>query len=115
MKIESNNIIPAAVTNNASSERAGAGVTAGNAPGKTSFGSSDAADASVAPQGVPVTMSKLASNMAQLQQGSVSDVNQQKVDSVRAAIQQGTFKVNAGAIADKMLATAQEMLQQKSR
>jgi anti-sigma28 factor (negative regulator of flagellin synthesis) len=33
---------------------------------------------------------------------------------VRAAIQQGTFKVNAGAIADKMLATAQEMLQQKS-
>jgi negative regulator of flagellin synthesis FlgM len=110
MKIESNNIVPA-VTTNTSPEKTGA--AAGNSPEKARSGSS-AAPTSSSSQGVPVTMSKQASNMAQLQQASVSDVNQQKVDSVRAAIQQGTFKVNAGAIADKMLATAQEMLQKKS-
>ena len=111
MKIESNNIIPA-VTTNAPADKAGA--AAGSIPGKPQAETNSYA-APASPQGVPVTMSTQASNMVQARQASVSDVNQQKVDSVRSAIQQGTFKPNPVAIADKMLATAQEMLQQKSR
>lgn len=40
----------------------------------------------------------------------VADIDAQKVATVRAAIQDGSYKVNAEAIADKLLANAQEML-----
>jgi negative regulator of flagellin synthesis FlgM len=33
-----------------------------------------------------------------------------KVNAVRAAIQQGTYKINADAIAGKLLSNAQELL-----
>jgi len=39
------------------------------------------------------------------------DVDADKVSAVRSAIAQGTFVVNAGAIADKLLSHAQETLQ----
>lgn len=111
MKIESKPIIPAVTTNPVPAEKAGA--VAGNAPEKTPREANAAAPAP-RPQGVPVTMSKLASNMVQSRQASAAEVDQKKVDSVRTAIEKKTFKVNAEAIADKMLANAQEMLQQKS-
>ena len=44
--------------------------------------------------------------------GSV--VDQAKVDAVRGAIASGTYKVNAGAIADKMLSNAEEILRRQS-
>jgi negative regulator of flagellin synthesis FlgM len=37
-------------------------------------------------------------------------VDTAKVDAVRTAISQGTYVVNPGVIADKMLSNAQEML-----
>jgi negative regulator of flagellin synthesis FlgM len=39
-----------------------------------------------------------------------ADVDTQKVATVRAAIQDGTYVVNPEAIADKLLSNAQEML-----
>jgi len=42
--------------------------------------------------------------------GEAPDVDMAKVNAVRASIAQGTYKVNAEAIADKMLSNAQEML-----
>lgn len=57
--------------------------------------------------GVAVTVSTLARTLAA---GDASEVDAKKVESVRAAIEQGTFKVNAEAIADKLLANAEEML-----
>lgn len=38
------------------------------------------------------------------------DIDMEKVNAVRAAIEQGTYKVDAGAIADKMLAGARDFL-----
>lgn len=57
-----------------------------------------------------VTVSPAATAARQV---SVADVDQKKVDSVRSAIEKKTFKVNAEAIADKMLANAEEMLKRK--
>ena len=110
MKIESNKIIPA-VTTNAAADKAGAAAGSVSAKPQTQANSYAAPES---PQGVPVTMSPQASNMVLARQASVSDVNQHKVDSVRNAIQQGIFKPNPVAIADKMLLNAQEMLQKKS-
>lgn len=62
------------------------------------------------PAGVAVTVSTLARTLAAATTDGAGEVDAEKVSSVRAAIQQGTYKVNAEAIADKLLANAQEIL-----
>lgn len=60
--------------------------------------------------GVAVTVSTLARTLEAVKSGETADVDMAKVNSVRAAIQKGTYVVNPEAIADKLLANAQEML-----
>lgn len=60
--------------------------------------------------GVAVTVSTLARTLGAAKSGETADVDVEKVNLVRAAIQDGTYKVNPEAIADKLLANAQEML-----
>lgn len=64
--------------------------------------------------GVAVTVSNLARGLEKAARTSASDIDTQKVESVKAAIQDGTFTVNPEAIADKMLADAKEILQRTS-
>lgn len=65
--------------------------------------------AKVAASGVPVTLSRNAREIEQNSRTS-SDFDASRVKAVRSAIESGTFKVNAGAIADKMLANAEEII-----
>lgn len=60
--------------------------------------------------GVAVTVSTLARTLVETHRGEAAEVDAEKVNAVRAAIQQGAYKVNAEAIADKLLANAQEVL-----
>jgi negative regulator of flagellin synthesis FlgM len=61
-----------------------------------------------------VQLSELASRLNQLEsQFAQSDFNAGKVEQVRAAIAQGRFKVNAEAVADKLLASVAELLGKK--
>ncbi len=61
--------------------------------------------------GVAVTVSTAARSMAAAAgRSDAADVDMDKVNAVRAAIQQGTYTVNAAAIADKLLSNAQELL-----
>lgn len=60
--------------------------------------------------GVAVTVSTLARTLEAASANEAADVDTAKVDAVRTAIQQGTYVVNPEAIADKLLANAQEML-----
>lgn len=80
---------------------------------------SAAAGAAAKPQpgaGVTVTLSSSASQAISGAGGSGNDVfNAEKVEAMKAAIADGSFKVNAEAIADKMLANAAEMLSAGSR
>lgn len=62
----------------------------------------------VKPQGVTVTLSP--STVSALGSGGSEVFNTEKVEAMKAAIANGTFQVNAEAIADKMLANAAEML-----
>ncbi len=64
--------------------------------------------------GVAVTVSTLARALEKPER-SDADVDTQKVASVKAAIEDGTFVVNAEAIADKLLSNAQEMLDRTTR
>lgn len=62
--------------------------------------------------GVAVTVSTAARSLAAAGRSDTADVDMDmdKVNAVRAAIQQGTYTVNADAIADKLLSNAQELL-----
>ncbi len=60
--------------------------------------------------GVGVTVSNLARTLEATRSDDTSDVDMNKVNAVRQAIEQNTFAVNPEAIADKLLANAREML-----
>lgn len=59
---------------------------------------------------VAVTVSTLARTLGAAKSGEAADIDMEKVNAVRTAIKEGTFVVDAEAIADKLLANAQEML-----
>lgn len=75
-------------------------------------GSSKPAGAAVAPgSSVSVTLSPVTQTMTNGVARSGTDVfNAEKVQAMRAAIQNGSFSVNAEAVADKLLSNAREML-----
>jgi negative regulator of flagellin synthesis FlgM len=58
--------------------------------------------------GVPVTVSMTARTLAQSGRAT-ADFDAGRVKAVKAAIEKGTFTVDAEAIADKMLSNAQEI------
>lgn len=60
--------------------------------------------------GVAVTVSSRAREMGRTDLDTTADMDMDKVNAVRAAIAQGTYTVNAGAIADKLLGSAREFL-----
>ena len=60
--------------------------------------------------GEGVTVSTLARTLEATRSDDTSEVDLDKVNAVRQAIEQKTYTVNAEAIADKLLANAREML-----
>ena len=77
---------------------------------KTGAGAAATASQSASSAGVAVTVSTQTRALEQANRGESVDVDMEKVNAVRAAIEQGTYAVNPEVIADKLLANAQEML-----
>lgn len=100
--VPSKNLPPVGQTGTQPSAKAGQGAPA------TSANTATAKNAHSA--GVAVTVSNLARSLATAESGATSDVDTQKVSETRSAIQKGTYAVNPQAIADKLLANAEEML-----
>jgi len=63
--------------------------------------------------GVAVTVSTLARTLEASSTVDMPDVDLKKVQATRASIADGSYVVNPGAIADKLLANAQEILQRQ--
>src|SRR2546423_15030711 len=62
-----------------------------------------------------VQLSDLGSRLSQLEaQFAGSDFDVKKVEEIRTAIAEGRFKVNADAIADKLLSSVSELLGKKT-
>ena len=81
------------------------------AAAKASQSAAATAQSGATSAGVAVTVSTqaLALDRVAATQGSDSEVDTAKVEAVRTAIEQGTYLVSPEAIADKLLANAQEM------
>lgn len=77
---------------------------------KAGSGAAVAAGKKAGPAGVAVTVSTRAHALERAHQDEAADVNMEKVEAVRSAIEQGTYVVNPEAIADKLLSNAKEML-----
>lgn len=83
-------------------------------PAKPERGAVAAANANSAKStlsaGMAITVSTAARSLSAAGRTDAADVDMDKVNAVRAAIQQGTYKINADAIAGKLLSNAQELL-----
>lgn len=55
------------------------------------------------------------SSMSALGESSGSDIDAVKVESIKAALRDGSYKIDSGNIADGMLSTARDLLQARSR
>ncbi|MDR5748603.1 flagellar biosynthesis anti-sigma factor FlgM [Caballeronia sp. LZ029] len=55
------------------------------------------------------------SSMSALGESSGSDIDTAKVESIKAALRDGSYKIDSGNIADGMLSTARDLLQARSR
>jgi len=77
---------------------------------KASQGAAGAAQSSATSAGVSVSVSTLSRALEQPEPTTSSEIDTAKVNAMKTAIQNGTFKVNPEAIADKLLSNAQEML-----
>lgn len=103
MKIGQPSDLTAQLAQTQSSNAQKASTTAQTAPQSTAVKSSRSA-------GVAVSVSTLARTLAQPGLGEASEVDAQKVASMKASIAKGSYSVNAETIADKLLSSAQEML-----
>lgn len=80
-----------------------------NAP-KAEPTAAQAAKSSATDSGVAVVITSTAKALGKPPVTQSSDIDQAKVAAVKASIQDGTFTVNAEAIADKLLSNAQDLL-----
>lgn len=103
MKISQPSDNPVVLSSNVASTAPKTGSVAA-APAKS------AASKGTQPAGVAVTVSPMARSLEAGNTGETPDVDTAKVSAVRASIANGTYTVNAEAIADKLLSNAKEML-----
>lgn len=61
---------------------------------------------SSSPSSAEVQLSVLSSQL----QGDAAPVDRARIDEIKQAISEGRFSINAGAIADRLLATAKELV-----
>jgi negative regulator of flagellin synthesis FlgM len=110
MKIGQTPEIPASVpqANSAASQKAGP------PPSPVATASTEATQ-STRSAGVAVSVSQQARALEKAGRDETADVDMQKVAAVRSAIQDGSYVVNPEAIADKLLANAQEMLKRTTQ
>ncbi|KND60880.1 Negative regulator of flagellin synthesis [Candidatus Burkholderia verschuerenii] len=55
------------------------------------------------------------SSMFALSTSGGSDIDSAKVESIKAALRDGSYKIDSGKIADGMLSTARDLLQTRTR
>lgn len=103
----SDNSIPVHSSTAASAQKTGQGAAASS---EASAAATAAANQGTRSAGVAVTVSTLARGLEKAGRGEAADIDTQKVATVKAAIQDGSYVVNPEAIADKLLSNAQEML-----
>lgn len=103
MKISQPSDNPTAVSSNLSALAVKNGPAASTLAKQTATKSTQSA-------GVSVTVSTLARSLDASGMGEAPDVDMGKVNIMRSAIAEGTYKVNPEVIADRLLSGAQDML-----
>ena len=97
------------VTSPSVSEVAGQKSQAANAP-KAEQSAAQTAKATANNAGVAVSIGSTARSLSKDAVNQSAEINSAKVEAVKASIQDGTFVVNAEAIADKLLSSAKEFM-----
>lgn len=87
-----------------------------NEPVRLDSGAKAPAKSTPQPAGADGAMGGVATRLSSIetQLSADSGIDRAKVDSIKQAISDGTFKVNAEVVADKLIASAQEMRGKKA-
>ena len=87
-------------------------VPGNNADDNRSTRSSKQASGEAAAPGVNVNLSPLSARLQSLEEGLKNGevVNAERINEIREAIAEGRFKVNPEVVADRLLATVQELI-----
>ncbi len=107
MKIGQTPELPAAAAASIASKQSKANAPAADATAASGSAKGAASVNATSAAGVPVTLSRTAREIEQSGR-TPGEFDADRVKAVRSAIENGTFRINAGAIADKMLANAEE-------
>jgi negative regulator of flagellin synthesis FlgM len=75
----------------------------------------DAQNAARAAQSADAANTVNLSSMSALRTANDSDIDTAKVESIRAALRDGSYKIDSAAIADGLLSTARDLLQARTR
>jgi len=83
-----------------------------NVAGNTKAQGTKAPEQTASSDGEHIQISELSRQLHAFESSlaSSSDFDAKKVDEIKQAISEGRFKVNAGAVADKLLASVQELV-----
>lgn len=91
------------------------GVGEGSGSTARTAGKSSSASTSNASDSTTVNISSAASNLLSSVTAATAEFDGAKVEKVKQSIDDGSYQVDHGAIADKLIANAQEVLSKKSR
>jgi negative regulator of flagellin synthesis FlgM len=112
MKIGQKPDIPPAIAPQATAAGAGATSSSSSATASAAAATAAAQQPKAPAPGVPVTVSSLARSLEESNLTGTFDAK--KVESVRTAINNGSYKVDAEAIADKLLSNARQVLRKSA-
>lgn len=87
----------------------------GSGSASRTSGNTSKVDSDSSTDSTTVNISSAASTLMSSVSASTAEFDGAKVEQVKQSIDDGSYQVNHGAIADKLIANAQEVLSKKSR
>ncbi len=108
---------PNSATGPAGSTGTSAGATGSAASSRTGAQATASTSAATASSSSTVQLSEISARLSGVDAASAasSPFDSRKVQDIKAAISDGRFKVNASVVADKLIASVQDMLGQRGR
>jgi negative regulator of flagellin synthesis FlgM len=114
VKVDSSTRNSVALTQGDSTGAASAGATSSAAAASNTSGAGAASTSGASQGDASVSLSSLSSSLRSLAASGSADIDTAHVESIKAAIRNGTLQIDAGKIADGVIETARSLMKPAS-